>query len=605
MSIHEQRRRRLATACIIAVVVLAGIVLQGQTPQPAPKDPLGRDTPRGTVLGFMDAAREGNSAAAILYLNTQLREQAASALAHQLFVVLDSRLPARLITLSDHPEGSLANPAKPNQDVVGTIQLADGPLEITVERLIRNTPQPVWLFSRATLDAIPEAYGQIHLVSADRYLPELLTRPRLGGIRLFQWLALLLIPFAYRALEVIGSALRPAFGFLRRRSAWADWWLSLSPGPIRLLLVCVSIGWLVSLLTLPFPERRFWIVVDAILAVVALSWLMLRLTASAEQSIRRQLSATTVGEITAMLRLARRTADLLVLAAALLVILRVFGLDPTAALAGLGIGGIALALAAQKTLENVVGGLSIVFDKAVRVGDTVKLAETVGTVEFIGLRSTRIRTVDRTVVSVPNGQIANANIETLSARDRFRFYHVVGLGYETTTSQMVAVLEGIRRLLADRADVDPEEIRARFFRLGPFSLDIEIFAYVNARGWDAFLEVQQELLLGVLQIIGQRGAIIAFPSQTLYLAGASGIAGMGPGPRTATATLSSAIPTTSAADGPPSHEPSDGKSASATARLPVSHGPHRDGCTASQIDAHGAGATIKSEPSRSGLRATD
>ena len=135
-----------------------------------------------------------------------------------------------------------------------------------------------------------------------------------------------------------------------------------------------------------------------------------------------------------MLRLVRRVADVLVVAAGGLVTLHYFGVDPTAALAGLGIGGIAVALAAQKTLENVIGGLSIIFDQAVRVGDFLKLGDTVGTVDSIGLRSTRIRTLDRTILSVPNGQIANVNIETLSARDKFWFHHFVGLRYETTSS---------------------------------------------------------------------------------------------------------------------------------------------------------------------------
>jgi MscS family membrane protein len=220
----------------------------------------------------------------------------------------------------------------------------------------------------------------------------------------------------------------------------------------------------------------------------------------------------------AMLRLARRAAEVLVIAAAMLVMVRYFGLNPSAALAGLGIGGIAVALAAHKTLENVVGGLSIVFDKAVRVGDTLKVGETIGTVDYVGLRSTRIRTLDRTIVSVPNGQIANVNIETLSARDKFWFHHFVGLRYETTASQMRGVVDGVLDLLVGYAGVDPSVIRARFFRLGPFSLDVEIFAYIVATDWGHFLEIQQDLLLRIMEIVEREGTMIALPSQMLTLA---------------------------------------------------------------------------------------
>jgi MscS family membrane protein len=543
---RSMRRRVIAAAWTIALALLAGALVHGQTqgqgPSAAVKDTLGRDTPRGTLLGFMEAARNESHAAAVMYLNTDLPENAAADLAHQLYVVLNSRLPARLNELSDRPEGSLVNPLKPSQDIVGTIQTVNGPLEIVVERVTRGAAAPVWLFARGTLDAVPDVYAEVDRVSLDRYLPGFLTRPRVRGIRLAAWLSLLLVvPLFYRLIGVVAVLFRPLFAFVRRRSKWVEWALALGPGPIRLFVLAILIHWLVSLLDVPLLERQFWSVVETIVATTAVAWMLLILNAAAEQRLRGQLSSSTVGETTAILRLVRRAADVLVIAAAVLVMLRVFGLDPTAALAGLGIGGIAVALAAQKTLENVVGGLSIVFDKVVRVGDTLKVGETTGTVDYVGLRSTRLRTIDRTIVSVPNGQIANVPIETLSARDKFRFYHVVGLGYETTAAQMRAVLEGIRNLLTGHPDVDQELVRARFFRLGPSSLDIEVTAYVKASGWDAFLGVQQELLLRVLEIVEQCGAVIAFPSQTLYVA--DGAVGAGAGPNPAPPAHAARLPT--------------------------------------------------------------
>jgi len=199
--------------------------------------------------------------------------------------------------------------------------------------------------------------------------------------------------------------------------------------------------------------------------------------------------------------------------------LRYFGVDPTAALAGLGIGGIAVALAAQKTLENVIGGFSITFDKAVRIGDFVKLADTWGTVDSIGLRSTRIRTLDRTLLSVPNGQIANVTIETVSARDKFRFNHFVSLGYETSAAQVRTIVAAIQTRLLRHTLADDSSIRAQLVRLGPWSIDVEVFAYIFARDWPHFLEVQEELLLDVMDIIERTGARIAVPAQRLSFAG--------------------------------------------------------------------------------------
>jgi MscS family membrane protein len=191
----------------------------------------------------------------------------------------------------------------------------------------------------------------------------------------------------------------------------------------------------------------------------------------------------------------------------------------TPALAGLGVGGIAVALAAQKTLENVIAGASLIFDGAVNEGDFLKVGETLGEVEHVGLRSTRIRTLDRTIVSVPNSQIAGMSLETLSARDTYWFHPVVGLRYETTIEQLRRVLDGIRRLLTDHPLVEQMSIRVRFIRLGSFSLDVDVFAYLRARDWNHFLEIQEQLLFSVMNIVREAGTDVALPSRTLYMSG--------------------------------------------------------------------------------------
>ena len=171
----------------------------------------------------------------------------------------------------------------------------------------------------------------------------------------------------------------------------------------------------------------------------------------------------------------------------------------------------------------MIAGASLIFDGAVNEGDFLKVGDTIGEVEHVGLRSTRIRTLDRTLVSVPNSQVANISLETLSARDRFWFHPVIGLRYETTPEQLRDVLDGIRRLLADHPLADPASIRVRFIRLGAFSLDVDVFAYLRARDWNHFLEIQELLLFSVMHIVRAAGTEVAFPSQTLYMSGARSI----------------------------------------------------------------------------------
>ena len=334
---------------------------------------------------------------------------------------------------------------------------------------------------------------------------------------------MLIVPACYRLTGLLGRLLRPSSS---RGAAVVDMRVSvpanLVPGSVRLLLIAVLIRWLLGIIEMPLLERVFWSGIATILTIVGVVWALLLLNGAAERSIYRRFPSSGHAEVAAMLRLGRRLADALVIAAGGLVMLHYFGVDPTAALAGLGIGGIAVALAAQKTLENVIGGLSIIFDKAVRVGDFLKLGDTLGTVDYIGLRSTRIRTMDRTILSVPNGQIANVNIETLSARDKFWFHHFVGLRYETTAGQMRVVIDGIRTYLAAHPMVDRSEpIRVRFFRFGP-SRSTSRSSRTSSPDWDAFLETQQELLLEVMGIVERSGAVIALPSQTLHLADGRG-----------------------------------------------------------------------------------
>ncbi len=217
-----------------------------------------------------------------------------------------------------------------------------------------------------------------------------------------------------------------------------------------------------------------------------------------------------------LFRLLRRLADSVVVFTGLLVDAASLRRGRTPALAGLGVGGIAVALAAQKTLENVIAGASLIFDQAVRVGDFLRMGDVIGTVDHIGLRSTRIRTLDRTIVSVPNSQIANVSLETLSARDKFWFNPAIGLRSETTPEQLRVVVDGIHRLLTEHPSVEAASVRVRLMNLGPFSLDIDVFAYVAARDWNHFLEIREQLLFTVTEVVEAAGTGIAFRSMAIH-----------------------------------------------------------------------------------------
>jgi len=489
-----------------------------------PPDTLGRTTPRGTVLGFLKAARNGDYDAAAQYLNTQRRGKAAVDLAHELFVIMDRRLPARLNELSDRPEGSLTYPAKPDQDLVGTISGESGNIDLLLERVDREKAGRLWLFSAHTLNSVPDLYAEMDIESSGSMLQSFLTRTRIAHIPLIHWLAILVgLPLFHLAMVLLNRLLSPLAGRCRRTLRNPD--LpdpQVLPGPLRVLLLVGTIRWGLAKTAMPLMARQLWSTVASILTIAACVWAFFALTGWAESYIRRRLLRNDLAGRVSIMRLVRWGADLLAVLVAVLAGLHYFGVNPNATLAGLGVGGIAVALAAQKTLENVIGGASIIFDGAVRVGDLLRVGQTLGTVEDIGLRSTRLRTFDRTVFTVPNSQIANVSLENLSLRDSFWFHHIFSLRYETTAAQMRAVLQGITGLLEKYPLAKHFPTPARFLRLSAYSLDVEIFAHLAVRDWGQFLELQGLLLLQIMEVIETVGARLAIPAQTAYLAISSG-----------------------------------------------------------------------------------
>jgi MscS family membrane protein len=505
-------------------IVLSPIGALAQTPGAAPPAPaaetptdrLGRTTPRGTVEGFLGAARRGEDDLARQYLNTRQTGEAAAALARKLFVVLDRRMQG-VPQPSDAPEGSRSNPDSPGLEIIGSVESGSGPIDIVLEQQQRADGGLIWLFSRATLQAVPAIYDEIILARSASGLPPQLTSVRVGGILLIEWGIMLAgLAAAYPITKLLNRALTALVRRLRRdafdRSTFAK--RGVVPAPARLLLLAVACRVLLQALPFSLLSRQFWAGPSAILAIVCTAWLVVLINAETERSFLRRVG-THAAAATSLARLVRRLVDLLVIFVALIAILRHFGIDPTPALAGLGVGGIAVALAAQKTLENVIAGASLIFDQAVRVGDVLKMDQVTGTVEYIGLRSTRIRTSERTLVSVPNSQIANTTLETLSARDMYWFHPILSLRYDTTPQQLQAVIDGIHGLLSKQSAIDQSTVRVRFNRIAAFSLDIEVSAYVFARDWPHFLEIQEPLLLGVTKIVEQSGAAIALPWQAL------------------------------------------------------------------------------------------
>jgi MscS family membrane protein len=282
--------------------------------------------------------------------------------------------------------------------------------------------------------------------------------------------------------------------------------------------------WFISLLSRSVLMSAFWTYVALTLTAIGATWLCVRIIDVLFKLKQSQL-AVMLSDKVSMMELGRKLSKIIAVLVGTVVVFYIAGINIAAVLTGLGIGGIAIAFAAQKTLENLFGGIMILSDQPVRVGDFCRAGDHLGTVENIGLRSTRIRTLKRTVVSVPNGQLAAMSIENFAMRDKIWFHHTLRLRHETTTDQLRYILAGIRKMLAEHPKVEGASARIRFVRFGDSSLDLEVFAYVLETEYEPYLHIQEDLLLRIIDIVEESGTGFAFPSQTTYLAEDTGLDG--------------------------------------------------------------------------------
>jgi MscS family membrane protein len=299
--------------------------------------------------------------------------------------------------------------------------------------------------------------------------------------------------------------------------------LAILPRPVRWTLV-LAIVW--GFLPAMDITKRASIWIHPGLIAFAFVTFMVYVAAAAEamaQAARERFLREGQGSGAGVVDVTMRMVRILLVIIGVTGLLKVFGFNVTTIVAGLGIGGIAVALAAQKTIENLFGGLTLMADKPVRIGDYCRFGTQEGWVEDIGLRSTRVRTPSRTVISVPNSIFASVELENLAARDRMRFFTTLNLRYETTPDQLRHVLVGLRALFIAHPRVGREMLRIRFAKLGAASLDIEINAYVMTPDVDTFLAIREDLLLRIMEVVSAAGTGFAFPSQTVYMAKDSGM----------------------------------------------------------------------------------
>lgn len=489
----------------------------------APVDPqgLGRETPRGTIAGFLRMAQEGNERAEE-YFQSPAKGHRVSAeeeqeLVSKLFTVLNTTFPAAALSSANADFEGRGEDQRPQNEITITGKTLIGKtLPVT---LVREDDHNVklWFISRQTLAQVPEFYDSLQWPALEQKIPSPLVKERPLGMPLWQWIAIILfMPVAALLGWAIALAGRTLFTRYRRYRGQQE----LAPRPLKhfgpgalfgaILVHFIFVLWIGASLQFRQYYRYFVTIVMA----VAGYWAITRITHWIFRGIAVQLTERGRLAERSLLSLTRRVLDVLIFVIVALIALSRMDVNVTAALAGLGIGGLAIGLGAQKTFENLLGGISILTDKAIVVGDSCKIGDRAGTVEDIGLRSTRIRTEEWTVVSIPNGTVATATLENFRFRDKILCKQLVRLRYDLSPDHVRYVLAQIRGVLAKNPKVESATTRVRVLKFGDYSIDVEVYAYILERDYGLYLAAQEALILDVLDTLDRTGGALALPSQT-------------------------------------------------------------------------------------------
>ena len=509
--------------------------MQSETEEPAepqwPDDALERRTPRGSIAGFISAVAEKNYEKAGEYFKVgegEAEDARSAELAQHLEILLNQGgqiMPYSWISRS--VEGRTDDDLPNHLERVGTIDSSREDFDLLLEKVEGPEGGPLWLFSDQTIQYIEELSAlDENVLLLNRIMPDILERYELWGATVGQWLAIILLAaFSYAVAWLFTHFFLYIIPLVwkRARTEPTAGVLKAFALPVKLYLAVWLFVMLSTEIGISIILRQRFSGITIVIGLLAFLILLWRLSeflgtfSTNKMSSRGNLSGVSVALFL------KRAAKIAIVIFGIIAILGAIGVDITTGLAALGIGGLALALGAQKTIENFVGSVTLITDQPIRVGDFCKVGDTLGTVEKIGMRSTRIRTLDRTLITIPNGEFSSSKIENYAHRDRFWFHPTIGLRYETTPDQIRYLLVELRSILYAHPMVTSDPARVRFTTLGADSINLEIFTYVKVSTFDEFLEVKEDLLLRIMDVVNESGTGFAFPSQTIYFGKDTGL----------------------------------------------------------------------------------
>ena len=528
------RNRRFIRPVLLALALISlgagALTAEAQEAEPAqvaatptrtevPADEFDRGTPLRSGEGFMATMDTGDHEKGAEYLDLRnLRGKASDLtgeqLARRLFVVFNRATWVGVDQLIDDPDGRSNDNLPSYRDSIGVVLDDDDEHRLLMQKVPRGDGVFVWKISNATVSLIPELYDTYGYPKPVEELRRKLPDVTLLGFELFKWVVALGVgALAYATVFLVALVVRRTLGdpdTPAHRRIYKFLVLPVGIWVVALALnnVATWLGRGVTAETLeelsPFP-------------ILITVWLMFSSINLIRDIYSERLPKSDRRGAAVLLRPLSNAVKSLIAISATLMYLDNLGINITTVIAGLGVGGIAVALALQKPMEDVFGAITLYAQQPVRVGDFCRIGAETGTIEEIGLRTTRVRTLADTVIAIPNARLANEPIDNISARKKVLFRPNLRLRYDTTPEQLQQVLDGARELLSSHERVVQDGHRARFREIADDGLLIEIYAYLNTTDWAVYLELAEELNMKILGVVTAAGTSLSPPARMLHI----------------------------------------------------------------------------------------
>jgi MscS family membrane protein len=485
-----------------------------------PADEFNRGVPRASLKGYLKATRNGDFDRAAKYLDLSylpdsIDESEGPRLARQLKIALDKVIWFDLEAVSAHPDGFSSDGLPPNRDLIGRIKTPEKTVDILMQRIPRGDGADIWKFSNQTVAEIPHLYEYFGYGPFEASLSKMFPDAQFLGWQVWQWILWLInLIFSFLLALLITWIVNLQVGrkdteMRRQIQRFVAW-------PVRFLLwlLIEQVG--LSFIGLSITVRTIF-QFDPVLPFV-LTWTAVRLVDLIVFWWGERLRHSGREDAVVLLRPARTVIRITLITIAVLFWLDNIGFKVSTILAGLGVGGLAVALAAQDTLKNLLGSVMILLDKPYKVGQRIVVKGHDGIVEDIGLRSTKMRLLTGHQTTIPNDEMANVDIENIGQRPHIRRLTNIGITYDTPPEKIEKAVDIILKILENHEGMDPDfPPRAYFNEYNPYSLNILVLYWYHPADYWGYMKYSQWVNLQIAQKFQKEGIKFAFPTSRTYL----------------------------------------------------------------------------------------